>query len=187
MTLTTTQQQTAEYRIPERDTTDAPRCALKRNACIRFRRIVSRVGYPVGKHSFTSEEWDQKAAEIVAGKSGLAVADVKKVVAALENKSAFRYLHHEVYAALVAPARAKAKNANIRSMWFQDVAETVCVLNGYRMRQTGVYVPPVKISYEFDEWDAPSLESVCYQRLLVVITSSRMVLVHPLDAEEVGK
>jgi hypothetical protein len=142
MNFANVQADAPEYRIPERDIVSAPRCELKRTRSLRFCRIVARVGYSVGRHSFTDEQWNQKAAEIVAIETGLSVDDVQAVVAALQNKSAYRYLYHDVYAALVKPARAKIENSNIRGMWFQDVKEEAGVLDDYRLRKTGLYVPP---------------------------------------------
>jgi hypothetical protein len=181
MNFVNVQADAPEYRIPERDIVSAPRCELKRNDRVRFCRIVARVGYSVGKHSFTDEQWSRKGAEIVAIETGLSVDDVQKVVAALQNKSAYRYLYHNVYAALVKPAQAKAENSNVRGMWFRDVEEEVGVLDDYRLRKTGLYVPSVKVDYEYDEWNPPLLDQICYQRLLSVDASGGHVLVHPLD------
>lgn len=155
MNFVNVQADAPEYRIPERDIVSAPRCELKRNDRVRFCRIVTRVGYPVGRHSFTDEQWSRKGAEIVAIETGLSVDDVQKVVAALQNKSAYRYLYYNVYAALVKPAQAKAENSNVRGMWFRDVEEEVGVLDDYRLRKTGLYVPSVKVDYEYDEWNPP--------------------------------
>lgn len=61
------------------------------------------------------------------------------------------------------------------------VGYPVGVLDDYRLRKTGLYVPSVKVDYEYDEWNPPLLDQIYYQRLLSVDASGGHVLVHPLD------
>lgn len=204
------------YRISEREE-NKTRADFKEGTDIRWKRSIIRSGYWFQPKDMDTEAMNDIAIDLLAERIGILPGEVMDLVSSLtgehhalykiskryalfDRKSYYwplRKIYREVKENWLYEQKASYKGnhpLDLRTFWYFDHELCQGRIKYIVTRQIGKYWPGrTGIPYDVDAYDPPSLSVKVYQRLYECYSYTRMiggkagVLVHPLDAKEVGK